>query len=65
MSLGWREVAHFSLAPLLRGEGWGEGLDPRSRCRLKDLYPLTRIERGASTLRHHALADRQPAAWPP
>src|SRR5260221_12126481 len=32
----------FSLAPRLRGEGRGEGLSPRGRCRLIDLYPLTR-----------------------
>src|SRR4051794_5027644 len=30
------------LAPLLRGEGWGEG-QTHGKCSWKDLYPLTRI----------------------
>src|SRR3569833_1483078 len=34
-----------SLAPFLRGEGWGEGRTHR-RCELLDLYPLTRIASG-------------------
>jgi hypothetical protein len=31
-----------SLSPFLRAEGWGEGQTP-DRCKLLDLYPLTRM----------------------
>jgi hypothetical protein len=32
-----------SLAPLLRGEGWGEGLHPLVLKMMRTRYPLTRI----------------------
>ena len=43
----WCEL--FSLAPLLRGEGWGEGLSPRILRMRYGRYPLTRIAKGAPT----------------
>src|SRR4051812_31626242 len=45
------------LAPLLRGEGWGEGLYPQSRCESLDLYPLTGSQ-GRSDLSPQAVRKR-------
>src|SRR5262249_10196730 len=38
-----------SLAPFLRGEGWGVGLSPHAKSS-RDLYPFTRIARAIRPL---------------
>jgi hypothetical protein len=42
-----RRREYFSLAPYLRGEGWGKGFLRERLHQLMDLYPLTRILRFA------------------